>query len=289
MTSKVTAERRTKRGATARDAARASKPEPEAAATRKATARKAPQTQTRKHPKASNGEPSKPARRRVVRAAAEAKAGRAYGGLSAAERQRERAQRLLESGFELFGTEGYANVSIERVCSHAGVTARHFYEAYPTREDLLIAVLNHVTTQVRGRVLDALAIEVDDARLRPVNGLSAFLEGYLGDPRAARIVCLETVGVSPRVERKRRATINEFARVIEMEAQNQARFYRAAQRDFSLTGVALAGATNELIVHCLLSPTPPSLPRIRRELLLLYLGLIAGDEIARRDVAQLGL
>lgn len=146
-----------------------------------------------------------------------------------------------------------------------------------------------MTTGVRAKVLDALSIDVEDARLRPVNGLSAFLEGYLGDPRAARIVCLETVGVSSRVERRRRARINEFARVIEMEAQNQARIYRSTQRDFSLTGVALAGATNELIVHCLLSPTPPSLPRIRRELLLLYLGLIAGDEIARRDIAQLGL
>ncbi|MCA9643815.1 MAG: TetR/AcrR family transcriptional regulator [Polyangiaceae bacterium] len=269
------------------------KAEPKSTATRKAptrtakaSARSATKTQARKQAKVS-ADQSKPTRRRVVKT--QEKAGRAYGGLSAAERRRERAARLLESGFELFGTEGYANVSIERVCSHAGVTARHFYEAYATREDLLIAVLNHVTTQVRGRVLDALAIEVDDARLRPVNGLSAFLEGYLGDPRAARIVCLETVGVSARVERKRRATINEFARVIEMEAQNQARIYRAAQRDFSLTGVALAGATNELIVHSLLSPTPPSLPRIRRELLLLYLGLIAGDEIARRDVAQLGL
>lgn len=286
MTSKVTAERRTKRGAAAHGSARKSETKP--ASPRKAPARKAPQTQARKL-KASKPEQAKPGRRRVVKSKSETKTGRAYAGLSAAERQHERAQRLLESGFELFGTEGYANVSIERVCSHAGVTARHFYEAYPTREDLLIAVLDHVTTQVRGRVLDALAIEVDDARLRPVNGLSAFLEGYLGDPRAARIVCLETVGVSERVERRRRARINEFARVIEMEAQNQARIYRAAQRDFSLTGVALAGATNELIVHCLLSPTPPSLPRIRRELLLLYLGLIAGDEIARRDVAQLGL
>lgn len=287
MTSKVTAERRTKRGAATRGSSR--KSETKQASPRKAPSRKAPQPQARKLSQTGNPEQAKPGQRRVVQPKAEAKTGRAYAGLSAAERQRERAQRLLESGFELFGTEGYANVSIERVCSHAGVTARHFYEAYPTREDLLIAVLDHVTTQVRGRVLDALAIEVDDARLRPVNGLSAFLEGYLGDPRAARIVCLETVGVSERVERRRRARINEFARVIEMEAQNQARIYRAAQRDFSLTGVALAGATNELIVHCLLSPTPPSLPRIRRELLLLYLGLIAGDEIARRDVAQLGL
>lgn len=128
MTSKAIAERKPKRGASASRTARGAKQSAATpAAPRKTQARKGSKTPSRSK---SNGEPKKP-RRRLVKGSLEEKSGRAYGGLSALERQRERAARLLESGYELFATEGYANVSIERVCSHAGVTARHFYEAFP--------------------------------------------------------------------------------------------------------------------------------------------------------------
>ncbi len=70
--------------------------------------------------------------------------GRTYRGRSPEERRAERRERLLEAGLKLFGGEGYAATSIERLCAHARVTARHFYEEFPTREALLLAVFDRM-------------------------------------------------------------------------------------------------------------------------------------------------
>src|ERR1044072_5196426 len=70
----------------------------------------------------------------------EAVARRTYGGRSAADRRAERRERLREAGLALFGTEGYATSSIEKLCTHAGVSTRNFYEEFRAREDLLIAL-----------------------------------------------------------------------------------------------------------------------------------------------------
>ena len=215
--------------------------------------------------------------------------GRAYGGRSPEERAADRRARLLEAALDLYGTEGYSSVSIERLCSHAGVTARHFYEAFEGREAVLIGLIDSITEQVRQRVTAALSRPSEDPRRRALNGLNAFLEAYLKDRRVARVVSLECVGVSEAVEERRHELLREFAAVVEVEAANQARDLGREVHDFKLTSIAVAGATFELIAQTVHSKRPPSLARLRRELMLVYLALIQGYELARDDLADLGL
>ena len=214
---------------------------------------------------------------------------RSYGGLSPVERRRDRRNRLLDAGLELFANESYANVSIERLCEVSGVTARHFYEAFESREALLLSVFGRIAIELNERVTGALARPVSDPRLRAVHGAEALIAGYLDDPRHARIFCFETLGVSDTVDQRRYDVLTEFARVIEREAQSRAEELGREVRDFRLTGVALAGATHELIAHSLMSEKPPSRKRLRRELLLIYLGLIQGYEDARETLEELGV
>jgi AcrR family transcriptional regulator len=65
---------------------------------------------------------------------------RRYGGKTATERRDERRERLLDAGLELFGTDGFAAVTIEALCAEAGLNPRYFYEQFATREELLGAV-----------------------------------------------------------------------------------------------------------------------------------------------------
>ncbi|MGZ6827110.1 MAG: TetR/AcrR family transcriptional regulator, partial [Mycobacteriales bacterium] len=69
-----------------------------------------------------------------------ADAGRVYGGRSEEERRADRRARLVAAGLELFGTEGWAGATIERLCAGAGVATRSFYEEFSSREALLRAV-----------------------------------------------------------------------------------------------------------------------------------------------------
>ena len=141
-----------------------------------------------------------------------------YRGQSNVERREDRRARLLAAGLELFGTAGYAATSIEGICGAAGVTARHFYEHFASREALLRAVYDDVVATARRAVLRALALATD-AEARAVAGVRAFVRAYLEDPRRARIACIEVIGVSPDFERHRRSVIHAFATVIEAQAE----------------------------------------------------------------------
>jgi AcrR family transcriptional regulator len=211
--------------------------------------------------------------RRTVRAAS----ARPYGGQSVKERLEQRRERLLEAGLALFGTRGYASTSIELVCSKAGVTARHFYEQFASREELLLEVYERVIARARKAVITALHRSHSTPRHRVTAGLEAYVHAVLDDPRYARIACVEVVGASARVERRRRKTIYEIASVIEAQAQALADQGRVERRDFSLTAIAMAGACNELVTDAIMRPTPPPTSALVDALVRLFLAVIAAS------------
>ncbi|HMJ15220.1 MAG TPA: TetR/AcrR family transcriptional regulator, partial [Polyangiaceae bacterium] len=144
-------------------------------------------------PSGDNAEPvDKSKTRNVVRATAELPPGskprrtrkktnlqsvpRPYGGRAPEERKQDRRERLLEAGLDLFGTIGYTQTSIERLCARAGVTTRHFYEEFGSRESLLKAVYDQVIGRTMIAVRAAIANSPPQDRLL---GLEAFLDCYL--------------------------------------------------------------------------------------------------------------
>jgi AcrR family transcriptional regulator len=205
---------------------------------------------------------------------------RPYGGHSVTERLAQRHARLLEAGLALFGTRGYTSTSIEAVCSKAGVTARHFYEQFASREELLLEVYEHVIERTRKAVVTALHQSHSTPHHRVTAGLEAYVHAVLDDPRYARIACVEVVGASSRVERRRRKTIYEIASLIEAQAQALVEQGRVARRDFSLTAIAMAGACNELVTDAIMRPTPPPTPALVDALVRLFLAVIAASRPA---------
>ena len=81
---------------------------------------------------------------------------RGYRGLSAEELRKQRYQRLIAAGTELFGERGYAATPIEAVCSHAKVSTRHFYEQFEGRESILHAVHAELVTHMEEIVRTSL-------------------------------------------------------------------------------------------------------------------------------------
>jgi AcrR family transcriptional regulator len=219
---------------------------------------------------------SRSAPRGAARAdAPRSRAARPYGGRSAKERMAERRTRLLDAGLALFGTRGYANTSIETICSKAGVTARHFYEQFESRELLLLDVYERVIDHARHAVLTALEAPHAEPRSRVIAGIEAYVHAVLDDPRHARIACVEVVGAGQKVERRRRKAIHEIAKVIDAQAQALAEQGNVERRDFSLTAIAMAGACNELVTDAIMRPTPPPISALVDALVRLFLAVIA--------------
>jgi len=176
---------------------------------------------------------------------------RTYGGKTHAERRAERRERLLDAGLELFGTRGYPQTTIEQICAAARLNPRYFYEEFDSREALLGAVYERHVLAVADRVREAVEAAAPDARTRLEVGLRAFLDGSLADERAARINYFEVVGVSPELERLRRRVLGEYADMIALQLRALAGDTPLAAGHPRLAAVALAGATDGLIIDWL--------------------------------------
>jgi AcrR family transcriptional regulator len=172
---------------------------------------------------------------------------RRYRGITADERRELRRERLMEAGLELFASDGYANTSIRAVSAAASLNSRYFYESFSSREDLLyhvyLRILTEISTLAATAVARANTIE-DKARA----GLNAGWTILTEDPRKARIVALEVVGVSPRLEQLRRDMRHALAELTLGQAMMFAEEGVEFRLDPRLTARSLMGGVVEVLV-----------------------------------------
>ena len=140
--------------------------------------------------------------------------GRSYGGESATDRLARRRRQLLGAGLELFGTAGYRATTVRQLCREAKVSDRYFYEQFDSTEDLLLAVYDECTAELERAALAAVGDRGDAVHDLARRGLDAFLAVVESDPRLARVVWFEVLGVSPRVESAYLARMQSFGRLM---------------------------------------------------------------------------
>ncbi|KRA30912.1 MULTISPECIES: TetR/AcrR family transcriptional regulator [unclassified Nocardioides] len=203
---------------------------------------------------------------------------RRYGGQSAEERDHGRLLRLRAAALDLFGTHGYQAVSIDRLCSTASVSTRHFYQQFSCKEDLLLDLYGAITAEAYEAVGHSLAATGDDDFRRRLDAaVRAYLRPVLADPRTARIAFVEIVGVSPRVEQQRldfRATI---VALVEDEGGRAVDRGEIAPRDFRFLALALSGAINVVVHDWMRRPRRGSARRLEDQLCALAVHLMTGE------------
>jgi AcrR family transcriptional regulator len=189
---------------------------------------------------------------------------------------------LTEAGLELFGTAGYEVTTIDVICSTAGVTARHFYEHFQTREALLRAIYDAIVADTQRRVLRSLS-SISSPEERIAAGVRAFVHAYLDDPRRARLACVEVVGVSEELERHRRSVIHLFAALVQAQAEALAADGQIDDRwNYELVGIALAGGVNELMVDWLFRGNKPPIAQFADDIASFFLVVMHGGSLPER-------
>ena len=154
---------------------------------------------------------------------------------------------MLEAALELFGTDGYRATSIERLCAAAAVSTRNFYEEFSGREALLIAVHDRIVSAAFEASMAAYEAVTDVSLAERFKvAARAYLETACSDPRKARIAYVEVLGVGPAVEEHRIMWRDRFTEHTLLAAQKMIGKGIIAERDYSLTAIAICGAFNEL-------------------------------------------
>lgn len=165
--------------------------------------------------------------------------GRTYRGETPEQRLAARRERLLAAALELYGRRGHAQPTIAQVCARAHVTTRNFYEAFGGRDELLLALYEHLLAEQVRRLVAAFGA-LDRGRplseqTRPV--LEALVRPWAEDVRKARVAQLEIRGAGPEIDDRTFSSMTGFASIV-------ARHTGVSH----LVALALVGAVNQSLM-----------------------------------------
>jgi len=201
--------------------------------------------------------------------------GRTYGGESADERALRRRRQLLGACMELFGTVGYRATKVERICTLAKVSTRHFYEQYPGKEAAFVDLYDQLIRKSYQQVALSLAeTESQPMDQRITAAFAAYLRPLFADMRAARVAFVEIVGLSPMIEQRRQEYRETLIAVIESETRAAVQRGEIADRDFRFAILSLVGAATVNVHDWATRKDPRSAEDIQAQLLALAVTLL---------------
>lgn len=152
----------------------------------------------------------------------------------------------MQAGLELFGTVGYARSSVRALSAAASLNSRYFYESFSSREDLLYSVYQRIVGDIFTKAAQAVASQTTiESQARA--GLRAAWTEVTADRRKARVVAIEVVGVSERLERVRRENRHALAQLTADNAVSLAGEGIKLRLDPVLTARFLMGGVVEIL------------------------------------------
>ncbi len=159
--------------------------------------------------------------------------------------------RILDAVAHCFAERGYHDTSVDQVVSRARSSKSAFYACFANKETAFAALLEREGERVLRTVEQAVTDE-SDPRRRARAGITTFVTDCAANQATARILLVESVGISPAIEERRRALHRRFAELIRAQAEAaRAAGTPATTVDLDVLAFALVGAVNEAVVHLL--------------------------------------
>jgi AcrR family transcriptional regulator len=112
---------------------------------------------------------------------------RRYSGQSFEDRQTERRAKLVKAAALVASRSGFDGTSVAAICAEAGLTARYFYESFPSREAIFVEAYRAVQDELLNRMKAAPA-GGGDATKRALTGFYAAIQS---SPGVARVFLID--------------------------------------------------------------------------------------------------
>src|SRR5215472_15991706 len=137
---------------------------------------------------------------------------------AAVDRREARRHRLLDAALRLFAELGFHDTSVDEVVAQARTSKSAFYEHFESKEDCFRVLLAQEGGALIATVR-AVAREGGDHRERMRLGIAAFVNVCASRSRVARLLLVESVGLSASIEAVRHGLHSEFAVITEAEVR----------------------------------------------------------------------
>jgi len=167
---------------------------------------------------------------------------------ASAARKEARRNTLLAAATQLFGLYGYHAATVPSIVAEAGSSVGSFYAHFRNKEDLFAAVLEDL-----GRKVAEVILQAKLSQPTPLLGIRCAVESLflflVENPQQARILIVESSGLSPRLEKIRRAILRQQAEQVTNTLTLSAEFFSVM--DPAIAARCLVGAVFEALTSWL--------------------------------------
>jgi TetR/AcrR family transcriptional regulator, fatty acid metabolism regulator protein len=158
------------------------------------------------------------------------------------ERKQARRRMILETATKLFGKHGYHATTVPMIVAEAEVSTGSFYMYFRNKEDVFNAALDELG-QAIFHVLDELKQLEPDPLKRIAQGAEALFLFLAQNPEQARILLVESSGLSPRLDKTRRSIIRQQVEEVKQMLESSPALF--AVENALIAARCIAGATFE--------------------------------------------
>ena len=160
----------------------------------------------------------------------------------------------MHAALELFAERGYEETSVGSIVGHARMSKSAFYEHFTSKEDCFREVLVAEGGDLIHEVL-AVAATGHNHHERLRLGITRFVVACFERSAVARLLIVESVGLSASVDGVRHELQGRFAQAVAEEVRHAMphdAFY--ADKDPVVFGRAVVGAVNDAVAYFLTHP-----------------------------------
>lgn len=180
-------------------------------------------------------------------------------------------QRLIDAAVRVFARHGYHKATVDEIVSECGSSKGAFYFHFDGKEALFAGLLEEFADRLARAVEEAVRTAQEPGSARVAAAIRAALGLFAEYEDLSRVFLIEAVGVSPEMERRRRALFERFTALIQLYLEQASRRHRMTLGDSRLVAGALLGAINEVVIQWLSGPKRRPLVELEPDLTALVL------------------
>ncbi|MGG1573885.1 TetR/AcrR family transcriptional regulator [Fictibacillus sp. NRS-1165] len=183
----------------------------------------------------------------------------------------EARDKMLYAALHLFTSKGFKETSVLEIVEKARVSKTTFYQTYGSKEEMLAALCRQLAEEIIEDVEETVKRE-DKISEKAYVGIRRYIEICETWKTAAKLLLIDSVGVSQTVEKVRREAYHRFAVLLYQTVQG-AMPASVPDQEVVVVSQAMVGAINEVVIQNLFeSESTMDLDRIARLLNRIVVG-----------------
>lgn len=163
--------------------------------------------------------------------------------------------KIIDAGSALLASNGYHAANIDDIAKRSGVSKGGFYFHFPSKEHMMMALVEELGDKLVSKVERAMADEPRADR-RLAIAVTVLMRTFASQRRLAQVVLINVAGQGKSLDKKFLPLRNKFAAVVERELDAAVAQGLVPPVDTKLAARVWLGGLNEVIYQWLMAELP---------------------------------